>query len=63
MEVTEPIPAPTLKEGNPTREYVEVINNIESWRVKNQRKILPEMAKICGGAPSTIWKRNLMEYI
>ena len=28
---------------------------------RNQRKILPEMAKIGGGAPSKIQKRNFME--
>ena len=28
-----------------------------------QRKILPDMAKIVGGAPSTIWKGNLLDYV
>ena len=35
-----------------------ILNTGES---RNKSKILPDMAKICGGDPSTIWKGNLMK--
>ena len=60
-EVTEPIPATTLKGGTPIRVMLRdltIFNPVESINLK---KILPYIANIGGGAPSTRWKGKFME--
>ena len=52
---------PTLKEGAQTRVMLRELTILNTEMSRNQEKILPEMAKIGGGDPSTIWKGNVME--
>ena len=52
------IPAPTLKEGNPTRVMLSDLTTLNIVESRNQRKILLEMAKIGGGTPKQNGKKN-----
>ena len=61
-EAAEPIPAPTLKEGNQNKfmfRGLTILNTVES---RNIKKRLPDMNKIGGGTPITKRKENYMEY-
>ena len=60
-EITELIPVPTLKEGNPARLILRDLTVLNPGVSRYQRKRLPDMAKIGDGDPSTIQKGNLME--
>ena len=60
-EVTQPIKSPTLKDGTPTRAKLRDLTMFNPEESINQSIILTDMAKIDIGAPSTIWKLNLME--
>ena len=60
-ETTETRPAPTLKEGPPKRKMLRELTVLNPGMSRNQGKRSPEMAKIGGGAPSTIWKRKFIE--
>ena len=62
-EEKEPIPAPTIKLGTPTRfilRYLATLNTVVSI---NLGKRLAEMSKIGGGPPITGWKGKFMECI
>ena len=50
----EPIPAQTLKEGTPTRVVLRNLKILNPGVSRKESKILPGMAKICGGSPSTV---------
>ena len=60
-ELIEPRTAPTLKEDNPTRVILRDLTIADPCVSINQRKRLLDIAKIGGGAPSTIRKGNFME--
>ena len=47
-------------ERTPTIVMLREITILDPGEPRNQRKILLDMAKIGDGAPSTIWKENLM---
>ena len=60
-EETEPRPAQTLKEGNPEIVILRDLKILNPGVSINQRKRLPEMAKIGGSSLGTRRKGNVME--